>query len=127
MQSLLTEAQRLNVRVVYAPLEPPRRGFYSAMHEVIVLAEGLTLPQRREAFAHELGHAYYGHECSNRITEAQAWKRAAQLTVNPEEYARAERINPHPAAIAIELELTTRLVIEWQTHIGSHYERKLTA
>ncbi|MHA3682826.1 ImmA/IrrE family metallo-endopeptidase [Leucobacter sp. HY1908] len=124
MHTLLAEATRLGVTVKYAPLQPPLRGAYIPAHDLIIIDQLLTLPQRRETLAHELGHAHHGHNCSSPRNEAQAWRRAAQLAVNVDDYARAERLNPHPAAIALELDLTTTLIIEWQKHFGHRYERK---
>lgn len=123
MEHLLTEATRLGVAIKYAPLEPPLRGAYIPGQEMILIDQALTAPQRRETLAHELGHALHGHDCSTPRTEAQAWRRAAQLAVDPERYAAAERINPHPSAIALELDLTPRLITEWQRHFGHRHGR----
>lgn len=123
LRKLLEEAQRLNVTVIYGELPHPYRALYRPSKELIIIHRGLTEPQQIEALAHELGHALRSHDCTDDHTEAQAWRRAAQLTVNVEEYARAERINPHPSAIALELGLTTRLITEWQRHFGHQYER----
>lgn len=123
METLLKEATRLGVAVKYAPLEPPQRGAYMPKLDLILVDKTLTLPQRRETLAHELGHARHGHDCTTPHTEAQAWRWAARFLVNVDEYARAEQINPHPAAIALDLDLTTNIIIEWQKHFGHRYER----
>jgi len=124
-QKLLREAQRAGVTIIYGKLPPPLRSFYRPAKNLIVLTRGLTERQEIEAIAHELGHAHHGHDCTNSRTEAQAWRWAANFTVEPRAYAIAEQINPHPAAIALELELTPRLITEWQKHIGRRrIERK---
>lgn len=123
MEPLLAEAARLGIAVKYASLDQPLRGAYLPEHSLIIIDKALTLPQRRETLAHELGHAHYGHDCTTPTTEAQAWRRAAHLTVNPDAYARAERLNPHPAAIALELDLTPTLILEWQKHYAHGYLR----
>lgn len=123
MEALHLEATRLGYAIKLAPLDPPLRGACIPSRNLILIDSALVLPQRRETGYHELGHAYYGHECSDPRTEAQAWRRAAQLAVDPDRYAAAERLNPHPAAIALELELTPRLITEWQRHFGHQYER----
>lgn len=125
MEALLAEARRLRVKVHQAKLPPPRRGYYAPEHNLIVLHKGLTLPQRRETLAHELGHAYHGHDCTTPRTEAQAWRRAAQLTVDVDAYRAAEALNHHPAAIALELDLTPRLIAAWQ-EICCTKERSMT-
>lgn len=127
MQLLLAEAARLGVGIAYAALPAPRRGFYSPTKSLIVLSTALTLLQRWETLAHELGHAYYGHDCTSPTNEAQAWRRAAFLTVDPARYAIAESIHPHPSAIANELDLTPALIEAWQTHVYPAISERLAA
>ena len=121
LQRLLNEAQRQGVTVVRATLPAPYRSLYQIDRELIILDRGLTEPQLIEALAHELGHAHRGHDCTNARTETQAWKWAAAFVIDENAYARAEALNPHPAALALELGITPRLVCEWQKH--HHVER----
>ncbi|WP_449282215.1 ImmA/IrrE family metallo-endopeptidase [Leucobacter sp.] len=115
-QRLLREAQRQGVLVIHGTLPAPYRSLYRPSKNLIIIARGLTEAQEIEALAHELGHAHFGHDCTTARTEAQAWRWAARFTIEPAAYARAERINPHPAAVALELGLTPKLVIAWQKH-----------
>ena len=123
MEALLKEAARLGVSVKYAPLQPPLRGAYLDRLSLIIVDQALTLPQRRETLAHELGHAHYSHDCTNAHSEAQVWRWAARFLVDVDAYAQAELMNPHPAAIALDLDLTTNIVVEWQKHFGTQLER----
>ena len=122
-QKLLNEAQRQGVRIIYGNLPHPYRSLYRPSTELIIINRGLTLPQENEAIGHELGHHHRGHDCTTPTTEAQAWRWAAGFMVDPVPYARAEAINPHPAAIALELDLTTRIITEWQRHFGHQLAR----
>lgn len=122
-QKLLREAQRQGVTVIYGSLPPPYWSLYRPAKELIIVNRGLVLAQENVAIGHELGHHHCGHDCTNPHTEAQAWRWAAGFMIDLEDYARAESINPHPAAIALELDVTTKIIIEWQRHHGHRYER----
>lgn len=123
-QRLHAEARRRGVTIKRAPLTPPLRGASIPLLGLILIDRKLVLPQYLETGAHELGHAIHGHDCTNPDTEAQAWRWAADFLVNVDEYARAERLNPHPNAIALELDLTPKIVNEWRIHHGHQYTRR---
>lgn len=125
LNRLLDEAHRLGITVTHQPLAHPLRGYYQHHQKIIVIRKDLNRRQEIETLAHELGHAHHGHTETTPRTEAQAWKYAARLTVDPEAYAVAERINPHPAAIALELDLTPTLITAWQKYCLPHYERQV--
>ncbi|QZY52887.1 ImmA/IrrE family metallo-endopeptidase [Leucobacter tenebrionis] len=116
---LHAEAERLGLTIKRAPLEPPLRGASVPALDLIIVDQALVLPQYLETCGHEIGHAVHGHGCTDPHTEAQAWRWASNFLVNVDEYARSERINPHPASIAQDLDLTTNIIIEWQRHHGS--------
>lgn len=122
-QKLLKEARRQGVTIIYGVLPPPYWSLYRPARELIIVNRGLVLPQENVAIGHELGHHHKGHDCTNPQNEAQAWRWAAGFMVDPQEYARAEAINPHPASIALELDLTPKLIIEWQKNFGHRYGR----
>lgn len=71
--------------------------------------------------AHEIGHAWYGHDWRNPHDEGrderQANLYAARLLLSPIEYAIAEALHHHPGAIAKELGISQYLVELWQTQL----------
>lgn len=127
LKQLYNEARRQQITVIHAKLPTPYRSLYRPSKNLIIITRGLTASQEIEALAHELGHARYGHDCTTSRTEAQAWKWAASFTISTSDYARAESLNAHPAAIAIELGLTPKLVQAWQRHCLPHLTRERIA
>jgi hypothetical protein len=68
----------------------------------------------RSTLAHECGHAFYGHNCTSPAGERQARKYAATLLIDPEEYARLERINPDQHWLAEEFSVTPRIIFDYE-------------
>lgn len=91
---------------------------YFDSSDAIVINSRMTEPYQREVLAHELGHAWHGHDWRHphdqERDERQADLYAARLLISPTEYALAEAICEHPAAIARELAISTDLVTIWQ-------------
>lgn len=114
MQRLVGEASRLEARIVIAHLEPPMRACWDEDARTITIRIDLTLAEKKDALAHELGHAYYGHRCSTPANERAADRRAAALLIDPLAYRTAEILNPDPSAIAEELGITPRMVRVYQ-------------
>ena len=117
------EALRRGVTIRRALLTPPLRGASFPDLDLIIIDKKLVLPQYLETGAHELGHSILGHGCTDETTEAQAWRWASGFLVDVEQYARSERINPHPATSAVDLDLTTNIIVEWQKHHAHQYAR----
>jgi Zn-dependent peptidase ImmA (M78 family) len=118
VRALIEEAARLGVKVHIAEMDGDLRGFYSHRHRVIVVRLGMSRAQLNETLAHELGHAFYGHECTTAQMaeqERQADRRGALLLVDPDAYAAAEAFNPHVNHIAAELELTPHVIEVWRS------------
>ncbi len=113
MRELLSEADRLGVKVMYRKLDG-KDGYYDPQADQIRIDPRLSLAQKRSALAHELGHAYYRHDCSTEIAEAQAWKRGSGLAVHPDEYMAAAMVYDSTQLIARELALTSKIVGEWE-------------
>lgn len=111
---LMDEASRLGVRVQIAHLDEATLGLYDHEARLITIDISLTLPQKKEALAHELGHCFYGDPCSTPQAERRADRYAARLLIDPLEYRAAELIDPDPAAIAAELGQTKRMVRVFQ-------------
>lgn len=115
MRALLAEARRLGVQIVLSDIETPGiRGYWDPSQRLAVLSLGLDRPQLQEAAGHELGHAYFGDDCSTPEAERRADRRAALLLVDPDRYAAAELINPHPNFIAAELGQTAHIITVWR-------------
>lgn len=116
MRQLLQEAARLGISVHLAHIsdDPELLGYYVHSKRIIVIRLGLTPSETRSVLAHELAHAFYGDTCSSGRNERRAERYAAQLLIDPGAYAAAEAIDPHPAAIADELGVTTDLVEAYQ-------------
>lgn len=69
----------------------------------------------RSTLAHECGHAFYGHNCTQPSFERQARKYAATLLIDPIEYARLEAINPDQHWLAEEFGVTPRIIFDYET------------
>lgn len=83
----------------------------------ISLRHGMTDAETISALAHEIGHAASGDVCGhNPVREARAWRFAADLLIDPEDYECAERVyGPAIPLLAHELDVTTEVVCAWQT------------
>lgn len=111
MRQLLAHAAHLGVTVHVAHLPEPYRGFYDHARRRVVYDFGLTPIERACVLAHELGHAYHGHQGrDDPAAEAAADAYAAALLVDPDRYARLEAIGLSPVDIAEELGVTVKLL-----------------
>jgi Zn-dependent peptidase ImmA (M78 family) len=111
MLELIAHATKLGVTVRVAHLEHPYAGYYDSERKIVVYDFDLTPIERRSVLAHELGHAYYDHQCQDdRRGEDAADLYAAYLLIDPRAYVAAEKIDPSPAAIADELGVTEEVV-----------------
>jgi len=89
-------------------------GQTDALERVITLNLGLTHPEQRSTLAHECGHAYFGHDCTDPVAERRARKYAATLLIDPSEYARLERINPDRHWLAEEFAVTVDIIDDYE-------------
>ncbi|MGG7509048.1 ImmA/IrrE family metallo-endopeptidase [Plantibacter sp. YIM 135249] len=89
-------------------------GYYSPSEGLIYFDLRLTPDERRCVIAHECGHAYYGHGCDSDRHERQANTYAAQLLIDPVEYARLERLGSDSHHIADEIGVTVELLEHYQ-------------
>jgi len=111
MKELLAHAAKLGVSVHVAHIDGPKRGYYDSAAKQVVYDYELTPVERVTVLAHELGHAFYDHQCyGNPDYEAAADYYAACLLIDPEEYMRAESLDPAPDAIAEVLGVEPKLV-----------------
>lgn len=105
----------LGIQVEWAHLLPHYRGVYLDDHECIVLDHNLTRVQATATLAHEVGHATFGDRCSAPAHERRAWEYGAALIITPDEYAAAEAaVGCHTGALAVELEVTPKLIQAWR-------------
>jgi len=111
MKELLAHAASLGVAVHVAHIDGPYRGYYDSVKKMVVYDFALTPVERMSVLAHELGHAFYDHQCyGNPKFEAAADYYAACLLISPEAYVDAERIDPCPDVIAETLGVESKLV-----------------
>lgn len=109
MLALLAEAERRGIRVLHGQLDD-RNGVYYYELDMIILNHGLSSFEERFTLAHELGHAYFGHQNSGPANELKADEYAAQLLIRHADYASAEAICDSPKFIAQELGVSLRAV-----------------
>jgi hypothetical protein len=126
LELLLEHCGDLAVEVDWVDLGARRRGEYLDDQRLIRLNTRLTRVQATATLAHEIGHAVFGDRCSTPHAERRAWEYGASLVITPDQYARAERlVGSHPAAIAVELEVTPRLVEAWREWFRRRYPVEL--
>lgn len=107
-------AEGLGARVCYTD-RMSRWGRYDAQSHTIWLLDGMGVAQWRTTFAHELGHAHWGHAYGGPRQERQADVYAVALLVPPERWAWASASVDTPQALAQELGVMPRLV-----HLAHH-------
>lgn len=120
MEALYDYATARGVQVEYRKdLDPRHPGLYCHEASTIELLDGMNRVKTRSVFAHELGHAYYGHEPSmfphveaRQERHADEW--AAHFLIDEREYRLAEeKYGANTEWIAQELEVLERLVIAY--------------
>jgi|APHig2749369809_1036254.scaffolds.fasta_scaffold06161_4 Zn-dependent peptidase ImmA (M78 family) len=121
VKELLSLAARLDVTVHVAHLPEPFRGFYDHEGRRVVFDISLTPIERVCVLAHELGHAFYGHQGrDDPDAEAAADAFAAAALVDPVRYAHLESIGLDAEAIAEELGVTVKLL---RAFVANHLTR----
>lgn len=105
----------LGLSVEWGDLGQHRRGDYWRDGDRIRLSLRLTARQTVAVLAHEIGHHTFGDACSSPAAERRAWEYGAAMLITPAEYAAAEAlVGHHKAALAIELEVTPKLIEAWR-------------
>ena len=118
MRELLAHAASLGVSVHVAHLPAPCRGFYDHDNARVIYDFNLTPIERRCVVAHELGHAFYGHEGRGVTAQEDAADLyAARLLIDPGDYAALEQIRHDVQWIADELHVEPHLVRVFQRHM----------
>ncbi len=116
---LIDIADAMGIRVMLDTqniLHPGDLGGWFPNAHVILVAKGLGKGDYLHTLAHELGHAYHGHDgCYNPRQERQADRFAAELLIDPLAYKQAENLySEHPGAIAAELGVARHTVMVWR-------------
>ncbi len=105
----------LGLDVDWDDLGEYRRGEYHRVGDRVVLNLRLTRAQATSTLAHELGHQRFGDTCSSPPAERRAWQYGAALLITPGQYAAAEDlVGHHLSSLALELEVTPRLIEAWR-------------
>ncbi|MBY0791656.1 ImmA/IrrE family metallo-endopeptidase [Corynebacterium pseudokroppenstedtii] len=107
------------------------KGRWYSNTRTISIRRDLGWVNSRCTLAHELGHAFCGHDSraegwfkERQEHEADTW--AANLLIGQDEYMDAELIHGScPGAIALELGVTVHLVTVWEANHNS--ERHVTS
>lgn len=111
MDDIFHKIEALGVRLEYSSDLPPNRlGAYYDDRRLIVVRANLTHTLEEETLCHEYVHAKYRDRSCHPTIEHRAQREAAQMLIEPTAYARAERINANPLAIAKELDVTLHMV-----------------
>lgn len=111
MRKLIKAAKKQRLQVTSANLGSGLQGCFLPGRQQIVIAAGMELARQRETLAHELGHARYGHDCSNPRNEHRAWQHALVLLFGDgAEYAELEQLGFDKFQIAEELDVTVRCI-----------------
>lgn len=105
----------LDVMVEWCRLRPGRRGSYRFSNNTIQLGLHLSRRQAIATLAHEVGHQRFGDTCSTPANERRAWEFGAALVITPLEYRAAEgQVGSDARALAIELDVTPKLIEAWR-------------
>lgn len=118
LDALTNLAHELGVTITYHDTGP--KGYYHHPTRTISLRRSLKPVAKRCTLAHELGHAYYGHEATGNPwldarSERAADQFAAELLISITEYQLAEELHGgHAPGIAHELGVTVHVVKVWQ-------------
>lgn len=117
MDRLLALAHQEGLNVEFRPLQ--KHSGLLMPGRLILINNQKSFMTQRAALAHELGHIHYGHDWrfphERHIDEFKADKFAADLLIDPHDYAVAELVHDGSiTAIAAELEVPVKLLLEWQ-------------
>lgn len=113
---ILKYAGERGLRVHATHMPPGVLGYYEPAAARIWFDLSLTPAERHSVIAHEIGHHHYGHTCDGSRAEREADFFAASLLVDPEEYARLERISTDVNFLADEFGVTVQVIRDFQRY-----------
>lgn len=116
MKELIARAALLGLTVHAIHMPDGELGYYAEEECRIYFNIRATPAERLAIIAHEIAHAYYGHDCDSDANERQADAYAAMLLVQPAWYADLERINADADWIADEMGLTADVIDDYREH-----------
>lgn len=109
--------ETLNVRVLESDLGDTH-GVYLNDHHAILIDKKLAPMQRYSTLMHELGHAYYRHSESTPRSEREASDWAARAMIRICEFLALSKLHDTPQAVAWEMGVLPRDVVNCQHWIG---------
>lgn len=95
-------------------------GYYDPATDEVHIDFDLTPIEQRCIVAHELGHAWHGHDCSTPRAEREADIYAADLLIDASELANLDQLELHDHDIADELRVTPDVLA---TYRDNHMQR----
>lgn len=124
-------ARSLGARITYAHMPPGIIGCYNPMEKRVYADLRCTPDEKSSVIAHELGHAHHGHTCdlgADSPIERQADSFAAQLLIEPLEYARADSLyGGEVHSIADEFSVTVDLVQAFKSLVLARFGERIYA
>ena len=102
-------AESLGIEVIHRKIRTAN-ALWLPDHRVIVIREGMKRVYELSALAHEIGHADLGHEGDSPRNEVMADSYAAERMIEPERCYSLMRWTPDMARLALELDVTPRLL-----------------
>lgn len=115
----VAEAQKIIVSE--GKLKPHVNGLWVPERRTVLLRWGMDHVTRRCTLAHELGHAHHGHvrthdDRYDARAEREADRYAADMLINPVEYALAEEMyGCTVAGLAYHLDVVPRFIEIWRS------------
>ncbi len=114
---LLADAADQGITITWATMLPGRRGAYRHATRTIILRAGMSDTLTVPTLMHELEHARRGDDGPQPPwVEARIDRTVASRLITPDGYRAAEAaVGPHPAALAVELDLPRWVIDAYQT------------
>lgn len=117
-------AEQSGLPVLERPMRAGRRGEYDHAARCIWLAPRLSYRVGRATLTHELAHAMAGDIPSpfgliTQRQEVRARRQTAEWLIDPDEYAESAALREcWVGGIALDLDVTSRVVEDWQAISG---------
>lgn len=103
-------ADDLGVTIIYHDLPAGENGRWYNGRRLVVIQPGMPATLERCVLAHELGHEHYGHLTSNRKSELQADRYAAENLIDERDLRRLVARSHDEVFLCGEFGVTVRLL-----------------